>query len=382
MLRLGFWLLLVSVPLSSAFTPPAILATTVASSTASGAETGTVQQLDVPVNQVVTRVAVAGATGRVGRLVVEELLSRGVQEVVALVRDVEAAEEILGGTDAPANLQITQCNLSSKGQISSVLNDVDAMIWCATGFSQKPNAGPLEKAKGLLDLAMKKTIDVTALPVIGNVIKENNLGGKNPQQLPKVVMCSSAGVTRTIWDDEKKALMPGAADIPIVRLNPFGALDIKRSSEDKLRETGVDYTVVRPCGLNDEHPVGSRPLLSQGDVAVGRINRKDVARVLVDCLTLPEATGKTFEVIGVAGYPFGSIRGALSNLRSDEEGLPPLDAIVSTYTTLQQLLPGEKQDSAALAMGQTYEQLDKDEVGRLGERGKEILDDGAPRPSS
>lgn len=38
---------------------------------------------------------------------------------------------------------------------------------------------------------------------------------------------------------------------------------------------------------------------------------------------------------------------------------------------LQQMLPGEKQQSAALAMGQTYEQLDKGETGRFGERGNE-----------
>ena len=116
---------------------------------------------------------------------------------------------------------------------------------------------------------------------------------------------------------------------------------------------------------------------------MGRINRKDVAKLRVDCLCAPEANGKTFEVIGVAGYqPALSIRGALSSLRSDKDGLPPLDVILSTYTTLQQLLPGETQDSAALAMGQTYEQLDKNEEGRLGPRGEENAEAAAPKPSS
>jgi len=176
--------------------------------------------------------------------------------------------------------------------------------------------------------------------------------------------------------------MPGAADIPIVRLNPFGALDIKRESESKLRESGVDYAIVRPCGLNDKHPAGSRPLFSQGDVAVGRIHRKDVAKLLVDCLATPEATGKTFEVIGVAGYqPAVSIGGALSNLRADTDEELPLHAVLTTYTTLQQLLPGETQDAAALAMGQTYEQLDKNEQGRLGRRGRENAPAAFPKPS-
>lgn len=150
-----------------------------------------------------------------------------------------------------------------------------------------------------------------------------------------------------------------------------------------IYQKGVNYAIVRPCGLNDNHPEGSRPLFSQGDVAVGRNNRKDVAKVLVECLATPEATGKTFELLGIAGYePPRSIGGALSKLRTDKEGVPPLDVILSTYTTLQQLLPGEAQDAAALAMGQTYEQLDRDEVGRLGVRGEENVDAAGIKPSS
>lgn len=139
---------------------------------------------------------------------------------------------------------------------------------------------------------------------------------------------------------------------------------------------------MRPCGLNDKHPAGSRPVFSQGDVAVGRINRKDVAKVLVDCLASPEATGKTFEVMAIAGYPPPlSINAPLANLKHDKDGLPSLEATLATYTTMQQLLPGETQDSAALAMGQSYEQLDRNEVGRLGVRGTENAEEAAPKPS-
>ena len=51
-------------------------------------------------------------------------------------------------------------------------------------------------------------------------------------------MLSSAGVTRPSWDDKKKAELDGAAEIPIVRLNPFGILGIKAESEEKLRQSG------------------------------------------------------------------------------------------------------------------------------------------------
>ncbi len=146
-------------------------------------------------------------------------------------------------------------------------------------------------------------------------------------------------------------------------------------SEEELRNCGTEYTIFRPGGLNDKWPAGSRPIFSQGDVAVGRINRQDVAKILVDLLSTPEATGKTFEGVSIAnsdGYypPAESLSVALDRLTLDKVGVSE-DVARATYALMQQLLPGEKQAAAELAMGQTYEQLDKKEVGRLGERGTE-----------
>ena len=176
--------------------------------------------------------------------------------------------------------------------------------------------------------------------------------------------------------------MKGCAEIPIVRLNPFGILGLKAEGERQLRKNGVKYCVVRPCGLNDNWPEGARPVFSQGDVAVGRINRKDVSKILCDVLSLPEACDKTFEVIGLAGYPPPrGIGPALERLKLDSEDLSESE-VEAMYAVAQQLLPGERQDAAALAMGQTYEQLDKGETGRLGERGKENVGAAGIAPTS
>jgi len=69
-----------------------------------------------------------------------------------------------------------------------------------------------------------------------------------------------------------------------------------------------------------------------------------------------------------------SINPALSKLRTDKDGLPSLESIEATYTAMQQLLPGEKQDSTRIAVGQTYEQLDKGEEGRFGPRDNEQVE--------
>lgn len=148
---------------------------------------------------------------------------------------------------------------------------------------------------------------------------------------------------------------------------------------DLSRHEGVPYCIVRPTGLNDQWPSGSRPILSQGDVAVGRIHRQDVATVLCDVLNTPHACQKTFEVLTLAGYPpartsssSGSgIELALQRLVSDDIGPLSEQEVEANFNVLQQLLPGEVQNAAMLAMGQTYEQLDNGTTGRFGERGQE-----------
>ena len=334
---------------------------------------------------VVTKVAVAGATGRTGQLVVQELLARGVPNVVALVRDEAKFDKIF--PDAPDNLACVPCDLGNPQAIREAVEGADAAIWCATGFSDNPDTNWIDKLKSLLGMAVsgsRTSIDAVGLPALARAVGANEVVNGRLDDLPKIVMCSSAGVTRTIWSEEKKEKFRGAADIPIIRLNPFQILDRKRESEEMLRQAITNYCIVRPAGLNDNWPAGSRPLFSQGDVAVGRINRKDVASILVDLLTTPEATGKTFETVAVAGYPkppsLGPILGRL--YKDGEEPNNVEDIVYSTYTTMQQLLPGELQDSAALAMGQTYEQLDKGEVGRLGKRGQENAEAVAPKPTS
>jgi uncharacterized protein YbjT (DUF2867 family) len=331
----------------------------------------------------VKKVAVAGATGRTGSLVVEELLDRGVP-TVALVRDEKKALEKFPDYASLPNLEVVKCDLSKEDDIAKSLQGCDAVIWCATGFSDAETS-IVERLKRLMGIAMapSQSIDSIGIPTIASCMLKQSDGSTMNDSYPKLVMLSSAGVTRPQWDDDKKARFPGSANIPIVRLNPFGILNVKAESEEKLRKSGVPYSIVRPAGLKDKWPTGSRLIFSQGDVAAGRIHRKDVATLLVDVLSEPDACGKTFEVLALAGYPPPiSLKPSLSRLKLDSEGLPSIQEIEASYHVLQQLLPGERQDSAALAMGQTYEQLDKGEMGRLGKRGEENAEKAAPKPTA
>ena len=329
-----------------------------------------------------------GATGRTGRFVVERLLSQGVP-VLAMVRDEEKAKETFDPTNSL--LTIRKVDLSSKEDVQSALsqNDCDAAIWAATGFSDNPDQSFFTKIAAVFGFATNAqgSIDAIGLPALGEGLANTPQRTLEGAPLPKLVMLSSAGVTRPDWDEKKKSDLEGCAGIPIVRLNPFGILGIKKESEEKLRSCGVEYAIFRPTGLNDKWGANQRPIFSQGDVAVGRINRVDVAKILVDILSTPEATGKTFEAFTMANSeksyypPAESIGPALSRLLPDSEGVNE-EVARATYALLQQLLPGEKQTADQLAMGQTYEQLDADEVGRLGKKGEEKLELVEMEPSS
>lgn len=150
---------------------------------------------------------------------------------------------------------------------------------------------------------------------------------------------------------------------------------MKRAAEDELRCSEGRYTIVRPTGLNDDWPQG-RVILSQGDLAVGRISRLDVAATLASlAVDVPAdlSKGKTFECFSIAGYQAPrSLNAQLERLTVDSD--PQRDsqmALDATYAILQQLVPGESLRPQDLAMGQTYEQLDVGETGRLGKRGEE-----------
>jgi len=113
-------------------------------------------------------------------------------------------------------------------------------------------------------------------------------GQKNPQ----LIMISSAGVTR-----------PGRSDIdlndqpPAVQMNEqLGKiLDWKLAGENSIRESGLRYTIIRPCALTEDTEQEGL-YLEQGDNLKGQVSRNTIASLCVELLNDPEAVNKTFEV--------------------------------------------------------------------------------------
>ena len=110
--------------------------------------------------------------------------------------------------------------------------------------------------------------------------------------LPQFVMISSAGVTR-----------PGRPGInleeepPAVRMNDQlgGILTWKLRGEEAVRESGIPYTIIRPCALTEE-PGDKALVFEQGDNIRGKVSREDIAELCIQVLEQPKATNVTFEV--------------------------------------------------------------------------------------
>jgi len=109
---------------------------------------------------------------------------------------------------------------------------------------------------------------------------------------PRIVLVGSAGVTRVDRPGINKEQEP-----PAVQLNEAlgGILTYKLKGEDVVRNSGVPYTIVRPCALTEE-PKGAPLELDQGDVIKGKISREDVAELLVEALSQPSVLDTAFEV--------------------------------------------------------------------------------------
>ncbi|QIN79271.1 NAD(P)H-binding protein [Rubrobacter marinus] len=197
------------------------------------------------------RVLVAGSHGQVGRHLVR-LLSEAGHEARAMIRDDSQAGEMeaLGGTPVVADLE---------GDPSPAAKGCDAIVFTAGG-------GPGSGA------AKKETVDRQG------AVKLIDAAGEHGVR--RYVMVSAMGA------DDPESGSEG--------MRPY--LRAKGQADDALRESGLDFTIVRPGRLTDD------PATGRVDAAAslgrrGEITREDTARVLLATLTATNTHGKTFEVL-------------------------------------------------------------------------------------
>ena len=154
-------------------------------------------------------------------------------EIIAHGRSEEKMKESLTMTKG---ITLATCDLGRDDDLKELLSDLqpDAALWCAAGFTDSPSTSPVGKVVAALKLKFFPTqsIDITALETLGEYFSRKEKlpppqkvvesSEDSKEDVPsstrtkealdlgvRVVMCSSAGVTRPTWDEEKKEKFKG-----------------------------------------------------------------------------------------------------------------------------------------------------------------------------
>jgi len=223
----------------------------------------------------IKNVFVAGATGQTGSRVYSRLLSQSAMyTATGGVRNVEKASKSLKGTIK--HLDVVK---DSTGEMAEALSGADGLI-IACGM----NPG-----KNLLRMS-------AAAHEVDNVGTIKLIDAAKKAEVKKVVLVSSILTNGRAWGQE---------DSPGFKItNAFGgALDEKLEAEKYLRASGLDYTIVRPGGLQSEAPTGSLSINPEDTLNSGEISRDLVADVCVAALNDSKATNKVLEIIEDTGSP-------------------------------------------------------------------------------
>jgi uncharacterized protein YbjT (DUF2867 family) len=233
------------------------------------------------------RILVIGGTRGTGLLIARLLHQRGYR-VRVLARDPTKAANGLG----PA-FEVLAGDLTKAGTLGPAVRDVEHIIFTAGAPSGRYAPESLIKATdydGVIDtLAAARGAGFK-----GRFVYLNTIGIKTP---------SLAGF--------------------LINLLKRNTLLWRRRVEDKIRSSGLDYTIIR-VGFLLDRPGGERAIhVSQGALPLAfsnRIARADAAEAFVEAMEHPCASRTTFEIVWGGGPRQQSWSELFQQLRPDRQG--------------------------------------------------------------
>lgn len=226
------------------------------------------------------KVLVVGATGSIGRLVVDEAIRQG-HEVRVLVRDLGKVARL------PSSAQRSVGDLTRPDTLAAAVDGIDAIV-----FTHGADGGG------------KVGAEQVSYGGVRNVLTA--LRGRPA----RIALMTAIGVT-----NRTGAYNRGTE-----------AHDWKRRSERLLRSSGLPYTIVRPGWFDYNAPDQHRLVPLQGDTrqagdpSDGVVARAQIAQVLVHSLTSANATRKTFELVAERGPATENFEALFTSLDADLPG--------------------------------------------------------------
>ena len=202
------------------------------------------------------KVLVAGAHGKTARRLVRTLVGNG-HEVRGLVRKEDQLADVEADGAEPALVDLE--NDEVDGRVGEAVAGCDAVVFAA-------GAGPGSGE------ARKETMDYGGAAKLVEAAEKNGAG--------RYLMLSSMGAADPEAGPEE--------------MRPY--LRAKSKADGRLRESGLEWTIIRPGSLTEEEGTGLVEV-AEGLGRRGEIPREDVATAFALALETPNTIGKTFELL-------------------------------------------------------------------------------------
>jgi uncharacterized protein YbjT (DUF2867 family) len=198
-------------------------------------------------------VAIAGGHGKIA-LHLEKLLADSGHRVRALIRQPDHDDDV-----REAGAEPVLCDLEREDDVGRCVQGADAVVFAA---GAGPGSGP----------ERKRTVD------LGGALKLIDAARRSGAR--RYLMVSSIGADDPASGSEQ--------------MRPY--LEAKAEADERLAESGLDWTIVRPGRLTDDPGTGLVTVTTDMS-ARGEVPREDVARVLAAALGDPGTIGRTFVVV-------------------------------------------------------------------------------------
>lgn len=203
-----------------------------------------------------TRIAVVGAHGKVGQLVLRLAVERA-DEAIGVIRNPDHIPEL---EQLGAEAQIVDIESATAEELAQAFVGADAVVFSAGAGG---DSGPTRK----------RTVDYGGSVLTAEAAR---IAG-----VKRVVQVSAIGVDEPLGDDVEEGWA--------------AYVQAKREADEQLRATDLDWTIIRPGGLLDEPATGSVQLAERTER--GSISRADVAAVVLAAIDDERTIGKQWELI-------------------------------------------------------------------------------------
>jgi NAD(P)H dehydrogenase (quinone) len=212
------------------------------------------------------KIGVTGATGRLGRLVIEQLLERcAAADIVAIVRDPGKAGEI-----AARGVEVRTANYDDPASLDAAVHGLDRLL----------------------------------------LISSSEVGKRVPQHKNVIDAARAAGVKLVVYTSAPRATTSALLVAPE-----------HKATEECLAASGVSFTVLRNNWYTENYAAQVQGACESGEVvaaaAGGRVasaTRRDYAEGAAVVLTTDGHEGRTYELSGEHAWDFGELAATIAEV--------------------------------------------------------------------